>query len=355
MTTTPTATPPEEPDAATQATGSTAEATAAPADATATAAGVRDRRSAGWRAVARKELADHLRSLRFGLLVGLLTLSGIAAVVAAANQLREVAPEVTGLASVFLRVFTLQFPGTPFSFVGLIAVIGPLLGIAFGFDAVSNERSDRTLPRLLAQPIHRDDVVNGKFVAGLTAIALVLTALTAVVTGLVITLLGVIPSASDVGRLLVWLVVSIVYLGIWLALAILLSVRLRRAATAAMAGLAIWLVLTLFGGLIVSLVADAVAPPTADEPLRTVQVERTLARVSPGFLYEEAVGPLLAPEQRTLAAAISPLQAYRAIPGELPLTQSVLLVWPQIVGLLALMAVLFALTYVAFLREEVRA
>lgn len=313
------------------------------------------RSHAGWRAVARKELADHLRSLRFGLLVGLLALSGIAAIVAAVNQLRDVAPDVTGIASVFLRVFTVQFPGTPFSFVSLIALIGPLLGIGFGFDAISSERSDRTLPRLLAQPIHRDDVINGKFVAGLAAIALVLTALTAIVAGLVITLLGVTPSASDVGRLFVWLLVSIVYVGVWLALAVLLSVRMRRAATAAMAGLAVWLVLTLFGGLIVSIVADAIAPPTADDPLRTVQVERSLGRVSPGFLYEEAIGPLLAPEQRTLAAGISPLQAYRAIPGELPLTQSVLLVWPQMVGLLALMVLLFASAYVAFLREEVRA
>lgn len=142
-------------------------------------------------------------------------------------------------------------------------------------------------------------------------------------------------------------------------MAILLSVRLRRAATSAMTCLAVWLVLTLFGGLIVGLVADAVAPfgpqPTADEVIRNVQLERGLGRVSPGFLYEEAIGPLLAPEQRTLAAAISPLQAYRAIPGDLPLSQSLLLVWPQMVGLVALLVVLFAAAYVSFLREEVRA
>jgi ABC-2 type transport system permease protein len=33
----------------------------------------------------------------------------------------------------------------------------PLLGIAFGFDAINNERAERTLPRLLPQPIWRDD------------------------------------------------------------------------------------------------------------------------------------------------------------------------------------------------------
>lgn len=314
---------------------------------------------AQWRIVAAKELADHLHSVRFGLLVVLLSLSAIAAVVAAAGRLREVAPEVSGMASVFLRLFTVQLADTPFSFVSFVAMIGPLLGVAFGFDAISSERSDRTLPRLLSQPIHRDDVINGKFVAGLTAIAVVLTALTAVVAGIGILRLGVVPTVGDAGRLVAWLVVSIVYVGVWLALSILLSVRLKRAATSAMAGIAVWLVLTLFGGLLVGLVADAVVPvddrSPVEEVLRNVEVERSLGRISPGFLYEEAIGPLLAPEQRTLAAAISPLQAYRAVPGELPLVQSLLLVWPQLVGLVALAVVLFALAYVSFLRDEIRA
>jgi ABC-2 type transport system permease protein len=318
---------------------------------------VREHPRAGWRVVARKELADHLRSVRFAILVGLLGLSGVAAVAAAASRIREVAVEASALPTVFLRMFTIPFADTPFTFVSLVALIGPLLGIAFGFDAISAERTERTLPRLVSQPIHRDDVINGKFAAGLAAIAMVLVALTAVVAGVGIVALGIVPAVSDVARLLTWVVVTVVYVGVWLALAILLSVRLRRAATSAMASLSVWLVLTLFSGLIVGLVADAVAPPgpTVDDAIRNVQVERTLGRVSPGFLYEEAIGPLLAPEQRTLAAVISPLQAYRAVPGELGLGQSALLVWPQAVGLFALMVVLFALAYVAFLREEVRA
>lgn len=317
------------------------------------------RRRAGWRAVARKELADHLRSVRFALLVALLALSGIASVAAAAGRLREVAPELTGASSVFLRLFTIPLPDTPFSFVSFVALIGPLLGVAFGFDAISSERSDRTLPRLLAQPIHRDDVINGKFVAGLAAIALVLTSLTMVVAGVGILRLGTIPDVADAVRLVVWLAVSTVYVGAWLAVAILLSVRLRRAATAAMAGIAIWLVLTLFGGLLVGLVADVAAPAgpgaTVDEVVRNAELQRTIGRVSPGFIYEEAIGPLLAPEQRTLGASISPMQAYRAIPGELSVTQSVLLVWPQVVGLVALTVLVFAAAYVSFLREEIRA
>ncbi|MFN8631570.1 MAG: hypothetical protein U0838_15005 [Chloroflexota bacterium] len=41
--------------------------------------------------------------------------------------------------------------------------------------------------------------------------------------------------------------------------------------------------------------------------------------------------------------------------GLLSLDQSVLLVWPQLVALTALTVLLFALAYVLFLRQEVRA
>ena len=49
---------------------------------------------------------------------------------------------------------------------GFLAYVAPLLGLAFAFDAINGERAEGTLPRLLSQPIHRDDVVNGKFAPG---------------------------------------------------------------------------------------------------------------------------------------------------------------------------------------------
>jgi ABC-2 type transport system permease protein len=51
-----------------------------------------------------------------------------------------------------------------------------------------------------------------------------------------------------------------------------------------------------------------------------------------------------------------PFQMRGAIPGApLPLDQSLLLIWPQITGLIAGMIVVFAAAYVIFQREEVRA
>jgi ABC-2 type transport system permease protein len=48
-------------------------------------------------------------------------------------------------------------------------------------------------------------------------------------------------------------------------------------------------------------------------------------------------------------------QAQQRIPSLLSLDQSFILVWPQVVGLVALTVACFALAYVLFMRQEVRA
>lgn len=305
---------------------------------------------AGWRLVARKEIADHLHSARFTVVAALLTLTGIASVYAAGGRIQEVASEASEVPSLFLKLFTISIENTPFAFINFIALIGPLLGIAFGFDAISSERTQRTLPRLLAQPIHRDDVINGKFVGGLAVIGMLLTALMTLVAAIGMVRLGVVPRVEDIGRLLAFLIISIVYIGVWLAFALMLSIVLQRAATAALAAIGTWLVVSLLAALIVQIVAGLFAQPGT---LEHAELQQFLGRLSPGILYEEVTAALLTPELRTLGV-IMPEQAFRAVPTQLPLGQSLLLVWPQAVILIALTVAVFAVAYISFLRQEVR-
>lgn len=308
------------------------------------------RTPAGWRVVARKEVADHLHSARLFVVTALLGLSGVASVYAVGGRIREVAPQAAEDPSLFLRLFTVAVENTPFAFVNLVALIGPLLGIAFGFDAVSSERNQRTLPRLLAQPIHRDDVINGKFVAGVVVIGLLLASLLAVVAAVGIVRLGIVPSADDIGRMLVYLIVTVVYIGVWLAFALLLSILLRRAATAALAAIGSWLVFSLLAGLLIRMIAGVF---TTEGTLANVELRQGLSWLSPAVVHEQITAALLRPELRTLGV-ILPEQAFRQVPGELPLGQSMLLVWPQMTGLVALTVVMFGAAYLAFLRQEVR-
>ena len=65
----------------------------------------RDLRS-GWKVVARKELADHVLSARFVVLLVVLGLAAVGSVYSVANAIREVAPGATGTPDLFLLLFT---------------------------------------------------------------------------------------------------------------------------------------------------------------------------------------------------------------------------------------------------------
>jgi ABC-2 type transport system permease protein len=316
---------------------------------------------AGWRVIAAKEFADHVTSIRFLVLTVLLSLAASAAVFQAAGQLKDVAPRASGVQSLFLYLFYFQPEGSVLpTFVFFAAFLGPLLGIAFGFDGVNGERSEGTLPRLVAQPIHRDDVINGKFVAGLAAIGIIFVAVIAIVSAIGILQLGVMPGPEEIIRLLAWIVLAIAYVGLWLALALLCSVVFRRAATSALVALGIWLVIAIFADVVVRLVTGVLAPlgnGTSAEQLANLTMRQFLTRLSPGQLFTEATQALLDPSIRTydIGGLVQIGTDDRALPSLLSLDQSLLVAWPQFVALIALTAGMFALAYVAFMRQEVRA
>ncbi len=172
--------------------------------------------------------------------------------------------------------------------------------------------------------------------------------------------LGIVPAASEVLRLVLWVLLTFIYVSLWLAFGMLLSVVVRRAATSALIGFGAWLLLTFFGGLIVSLVGGIVAPQTgsAQEQLRDIGLRELLSRLLPDTLYREASLTLLNPQVSTVStpATIAGYeQAQQRIPSLLSLDQSFILVWPQVVALVAMTVACFALAYVMFMRQEVRA
>ncbi|MGI6098096.1 MAG: ABC transporter permease subunit, partial [Dethiobacteria bacterium] len=131
-----------------------------------------------------------------------------------------------------------------------------------------------------------------------------------------------------------------------------------QTSTSALACIGTWLFFVVFFGLLASLVANALVPVGADatslDMLRNQNLELALSRFSPTTLYHEAAGMLLIPQQRTLGPVMIE-QLDRAIPGLLPFSQSLALVWPHFVGLLAATAAVFAISYIKFMRTEIRA
>ncbi len=339
----------------------------ADAQATPTAPTARQRSvpRAGWMVVARKEFADHLLSARFIVLLIVLGLAAAIPLYFAADAIRSVASQVSGGQAIFIALFWLapQVGGDQVTLPaasGFLAYVAPLLGLAFAFDAVNGERTEGTLPRLLSQPIHRDDVINGKFAAGLAIIGLVLVAVVAIITAFGLLRLGLVPAPSELLRIILWVLLTFIYVAFWLAFGMLLSVLVRSAATSALIGFGAWLLLTFFGGLITSLIGGFVAPlsGTNEEILQNAGLQQTISRLLPDTLYREASLVLLNPQVTdvsTPATVGAYQQAQERIPSLLSLDQSFILVWPQVVALVALTVACFAIAYVRFMRQEVRA
>jgi ABC-2 type transport system permease protein len=307
--------------------------------------------------VFRKELSDNFGSRRFLILFALVLISGLGASYVAAQSIREEIGRATE-SSVFLLLFTAS-NGTLPAFVSFIGFLGPLVGLALGFDAINGEQARGTLSRLLAQPIYRDSVINGKFLAGLATIAVMLTCITLLAAGLGIQMIGQPPSAEDLARLLLFLLLSVVYVAFWMAAAIFFSILFRQVATAALAGIALWLVCAFFVGMLAGITADIIAPlgqdPSAAQILRNDELRRGLGRISPPRLYAEATSTLMNPSRNMLGDLVLASEIRGMIPRPLPLLQSLLLVWPQVAGLIALTCICFAASYIRFMRQEIRA
>ena len=317
---------------------------------------------AGWRVIAAKEFGDHLLSVRFIVLLVVLGLAAAIPLYFAADRIRALAPAASGTPAVFLALFTLGSEQIDLlrvdAFVGMVA---PLLGLAFAFDAVNGERAEGTLPRLLAQPIYRDDVINGKFTAGMAVIGLVLVSVIVFIAGFGMLRLGIVPHGSEVLRLVSWVFVTFVYVGLWLAFGLLLSVLLHRAATAALIGFGVWLLVSVFGGLITTIVTGFLQPAadaSVDTVLGNAQLQQLISRLMPSTLYAEISRVILNPSVTQISAPTTigqVVQGQQQIDTLLSLDQSLLLVWPQIVALVGLTVVCFGAAYVAFMRQEVRA
>ncbi|NUR11692.1 MAG: ABC transporter permease [Bradyrhizobium sp.] len=304
-----------------------------------------------------KELADHISSIRMLMLELLIVSTALAALYEAISRLRQTTAEDPFL---LLRLFTVDQAPLP-SFVAILGFLIPLMAIGLGFDAVNGEHNRRTLSRILAQPIYRDALLMGKFLAALATIGISLAALWLLVIGLGLLFLGVPPGGEEIARSLVFLIVAIFYAGVWLSLAMLLSTVFRSAATAALVSLGIWLFLTVLWPMLAPAVAQAIAPADPryallglNDPATAVWTQE-LQRLSPNDLFGEAMLAVLSPTTRALGPVFLDQLRGAVMGAPLPFGESIMIAWPQTVGLVAGTIILFAFSYVLFQRQEVRA
>jgi len=314
----------------------------------------------GIRTIVRKELADHFSSYRFTILFALIAMVSLITAYMVGLNIKS---ELEGVAKpkfVFLMLFTSS--GALFSLVQFVAFFGPLIGLILGFDSINRERNEGTLSKLLSQPIYRDVVINGKFLAGMITIAIMLVSIVLVVTGLGLSTVGVIPGFEEVWRILIYMIISIIYISFWLGVAILFSILFRSIATSALAVLAVWIFFSFFISLGASVVANAVMPDAQDTGteamIQKAKIVKAVTLISPMELYTNATATIIDPRLKTTRSivAMGPMErlSISRFSGPLSLFQSIFVVMPYIISLVAITAVFFAVSYTVFMRQEIR-
>ncbi|MUK88764.1 ABC transporter permease subunit [Ornithinibacillus sp. L9] len=312
--------------------------------------------------IVRKEFTDFIKSWRIIILLVIIALTCLGSLYTAFTTIKDAisqSEDATGIAKdsyLFLKLFTTS-DGTLPPFITFVSFLGPLLGIALGFDAINSERNKGTLTRLMAQPVPRDYVINAKFVAALLVSTILFFSLGLLVMSLGILLIGIPPTLEEFLRVLCFLVLCIAYIAFWLNLGILFSVRFKQAATSALSSIAVWIFFSLFYNMIIDFIGKSYVNPesisSTEEMINKQETILNLLRLSPNYLFSESTSTLLSPSVRTLGP-LTMEQTVGAIAGPLPFGQSLLLIWPRLTGLIAATLICFAVSYVLFMRQEIR-
>ena len=314
----------------------------------------------GIKIIFKKELADHFSSYRFIIIFALIAMVSLITAYMVGLNIRQ---ELEGVAKprfIFLMLFTA--PGALFSLVQFVAFFGPLVGLILGFDTINRERNEGTLSKLLSQPIYRDMVINGKFLAGVAMITVMMVSIVLVITGLGLYVMGIVPGFEEIWRIIFYLIISIVYISFWLGVAILFSILFRSTATSALAALAVWIFFSFFITIGANVLANALSSDTSEtDPeaiMRRAKIVKAFVLISPMQLYTDATATIIDPMRKSTRSLISvgPLESLSMsrFSGPLPLSQSILIVIPYIISLVAITIICFAVSYTVFLRQEIR-
>jgi len=301
-------------------------------------------------AILRKELADILNSSRFFILFLLAVCLSALALYSASSGIRSSGDQ----GFLFLKLYTTELQNLPqntqalplsflFNYVNFIPLVFiPLLGILLGFDAVNRERNGGTLSRIMSQPVYRDSVINGKFLASLFILTVMTAFSVIIIGGYGLKMIGVPPTAEEILRIFFYIVFMVIFGSFWISLAILFSVIFRNLATSIICSLGLWLVFS-FG---IYEIAIAVSS--------NANTFQTILSFSPNWLFGNASSMILYPTARTLGTLTADQVAYM-LPNPLSLGQSLMVIWPYMVGLISLSSICFSISYIVFMKQEVRA
>ncbi|MCL0065134.1 ABC transporter permease [Dehalococcoidia bacterium] len=144
-------------------------------------------------------------------------------------------------------------------------VLGAILAVVMGFDLISKERQDRTLKTLLSHPIYRDEIINGKAIAGLLVIILAI-GMTFGISLAMLLISDIVPTIGEFVNIALFGIISVILLLSFFAIALMSSVLFKNSGFSIMFAFAIILVISLILPAIAPFAAEMIVGPEPEPP-----------------------------------------------------------------------------------------
>ena len=217
--------------------------------------------------ISKKEFSDQITSRRFLLILiifclvlGISAINGVNDYNKALDKYKEGA---TG--QIFQPSVLIVFQKITNS-IGLYG-LGAVIGIATGFDLISREREGQTIKTILSQPLFRDELINGKAIAGILALATITLAGFLIVLSVML-IIGIVPDPEEFILIgIIWLITLLLMISSF-TLALMSSVFAKTSSSALILALIItflmYSIIPVAGGEFGSLILLGKAPQESD-------------------------------------------------------------------------------------------
>lgn len=108
-------------------------------------------------------------------------------------------------------------------------LIAMVLSVAIGFDLISREKEEGSMKSLLSHPLYRDAIINGKAIAAVAVLAVSLAAMF-LLTSSIMLFYGVVPGGDDIIRIIVYFLMALLYCCVFFAIALMTSTIAKSSA-----------------------------------------------------------------------------------------------------------------------------
>lgn len=285
-------------------------------------------------------------------------------------------------------------------------LIGMVLAIAIGFDLITREKEEGSLKSLLSHPVYRDAIINGKAIGAFALFAIVLAA-TLLITVAIMLFYGVVPKGEDLLRIGTFFALALLYCLVFFALSLMTSTIAKNSSMSVMYVLGIvvgLMMISMFSYQIVSFVmgpppdfggpilyesagpvpvddmkrvANSSAPPgdipVVDVPAlggypttppvdngyqqyweRQQMITNAINSISPQTNFGDTIAMAVLSDSGVVVPVFKSSIAYGGYGKQSTVWDSLASVWMNILVLIIEIVIGFAVSYVMFLRADIR-